>query len=149
MHDTPQKDFHGVKVALFVGEMLLLHLRDNTPGLFNANMWDFPGGGREGDETPEQCAVREVREELGIMLMPESFVWSREYPSQKDRNKCAYFMVACVPESAAQSVVLTEGQTWGLFDQEAFFTKDDVIPVLKERFQDYLDSKGSADQEDS
>ena len=28
--------------------------------------YTFPGGGVEGDETPEECVVREVKEELGI-----------------------------------------------------------------------------------
>jgi 8-oxo-dGTP diphosphatase len=28
----------------------------------------FPGGGAEGDETPEQAAVREAREELGLTV---------------------------------------------------------------------------------
>lgn len=27
--------------------------------------WDFPGGGQEGDETAEQTAIRETREEIG------------------------------------------------------------------------------------
>jgi 8-oxo-dGTP pyrophosphatase MutT (NUDIX family) len=29
--------------------------------------WGFPGGGREGDETPEQTALRECREEIGFV----------------------------------------------------------------------------------
>ncbi len=29
--------------------------------------WDFPGGGQEGDETAEQTAIREVREEIGFV----------------------------------------------------------------------------------
>ena len=68
-------NFHGVKIAVLVDGKLLMHLRDNKPGLFNANMWDFPGGGREQNETPRECAIREVFEEFGINLESESIVW--------------------------------------------------------------------------
>ena len=138
-------EFHGVKAALLAGDMLVMHLRDNKPGLFNANMWDFPGGGREGDETPKECAVREIEEEFGIKIDPDSFVWEKVYPAQKDPNQKAYFMVAHIPVSILDKVKLTEGQDWQLFTQEEFFEKEDVIPALKERFQDYLDApKGKA-----
>ncbi|MGH2607895.1 MAG: NUDIX domain-containing protein, partial [Tepidiformaceae bacterium] len=42
--------------------------------------WITPGGGLEGDETYEQCALRELREETGIVdvdLGP--CVWLREH----------------------------------------------------------------------
>jgi 8-oxo-dGTP diphosphatase len=133
-------NFHGVKVALLVGDKLIMHLRDNKPGLFNANMWDFPGGGRENDETPQACAIREVYEEFRIVLTPESFLYERTYPAQKDATQIAYFMVAQVSEKDIQDIVLTEGQQWQLFDQESFFEKDDVIEALKVRFRDYLNS---------
>ena len=133
-------DFHGVKIALLYDDKLLMQLRDNKPGLFNANMWDFAGGGREGDETPQECAIREVREEFEIELNPEDFVWKKDYPAQKDPNQRAIFMVAEVSREDIENIRLNEGQEWKLFDQGEFFERDDVIEALKERFSDYLES---------
>lgn len=47
---------------------VLLFLRDNRPDIPYPDMWDIPGGHVEEDETPEQCIVREMREEMGIEL---------------------------------------------------------------------------------
>jgi len=33
-----------------------------------AGYWEFPGGKIEGNETPEQCAIREAKEEVGVEL---------------------------------------------------------------------------------
>jgi hypothetical protein len=47
-------------------------------------------------------------------------------------------MVAKITEADIHGIVLTEGQKWELFDQDTFFVKEDVIPALKTRFNDYL-----------
>jgi len=132
-------EFNGAKIALMLDGKLLMHLRDDKPGLFNANMWDFPGGGREGDESPEECAIREVQEEFSISLNPGAIVWKKEYPAQKDPNQKAYFLVAAISQSDAGSIELTEGQRWAFLSEEDFFARTDVIDALKGRFQDYLD----------
>ncbi|MEE4200706.1 NUDIX domain-containing protein [Erythrobacter sp.] len=54
----------GVSVLLTndAGEVLLLRHS------YGPNVWGLPGGGLKRAESPEDCARREVREELGIVL---------------------------------------------------------------------------------
>jgi len=55
---------------IFVNDkrQILLFLRDDKPGLPYRNMWDIPGGHIEDAETPEQCIVREMKEEMDLTL---------------------------------------------------------------------------------
>ena len=38
----------------------------------------FPGGGREGNETPEECCEREVLEEFGIVVKAKKMIYFME-----------------------------------------------------------------------
>ena len=51
------------------GKLLLTRRAEENPedAHFN-NIWQIPGGGLEFAETPEECAMREAREELGIEI---------------------------------------------------------------------------------
>lgn len=52
------------------GRVLLFHGCD--PADSDAGSWWFtPGGGREDDESPQDCAARELHEETGLALGPE------------------------------------------------------------------------------
>ncbi|MGI6029887.1 MAG: 8-oxo-dGTP diphosphatase MutT [Eubacteriales bacterium] len=44
-----------------------------------ALQWEFPGGKREEGETPAQCVVREVREELGLDIEVKELYAQLEY----------------------------------------------------------------------
>ncbi len=45
-------------------------LARRTEGRDLAGLWEFPGGKREPDETPEAALIRELHEELGIQVEP-------------------------------------------------------------------------------
>ncbi|HEU5378824.1 MAG TPA: NUDIX domain-containing protein [Ktedonobacteraceae bacterium] len=47
---------------------VLLHLRDDKPDIPYPNMWGIPGGHVGEGETPEECILREMQEELGLCL---------------------------------------------------------------------------------
>ena len=49
-------------------QQVLLFLRDDKPTIPYPNMWDVPGGHVDAGETPEQCIVREMKEEMDLTL---------------------------------------------------------------------------------
>jgi mutator protein MutT len=52
-------------------------------------LWEFPGGKREQDETFEQCLVREIHEELGVEISVDKLFEEivHAYPNKTVRLK--------------------------------------------------------------
>jgi 8-oxo-dGTP diphosphatase len=75
MPDVPGKAHKSITVVCACimregGQQILLSMRTapGVPGL--DGKWELPGGKIEFGETPEQAIVREIREELGIRIVP-------------------------------------------------------------------------------
>jgi len=135
------EDFDGVKGALFFEDKMIVFLRDDKPGLLHSNLWDFPGGGREGNETSEECLIREVDEEFSIKLDPNQIVWEKEYPAMHDSSLRGRFFVANITKEQVDGIEFgDEGQRWEFISVEDFFNHESFILPLKGRLQDYLDS---------
>ncbi|HFM9974324.1 TPA: NUDIX hydrolase [Streptococcus pneumoniae] len=120
-------DFLGCKIALFCGDKLLTILRDDKASIPWANMWELPGGGREGDE------------ELGIHLTEDCLLWSKIYPSMLFADKQSVFLVGQLTQNQFDSIVFgDEGQGYQLMNVEEFLSSSQVVPQLQERLKDYL-----------
>lgn len=133
-------EFTGCKIALFCGDKILTILRDDKETIPWPNMWELPGGGREGNETTFECVAREVYEELSIQLSKDDIIWSWIYPSMLDENKKSVFLVGQLTQEQFDSIVFgDEGQGYKLVSLEEFLTSDRVVPQLQERVRDYVE----------
>lgn len=137
MNMADEQAFGGAKVCLFIGANLAVILRDDLPDLPYANHWDFPGGGREGNETAFECARRECFEELGLQITPASVLWKRAYRSGGTVN---WLFVVGAPAEASQDVVFgDEGQRWTLMDPQVFLSHPMAVPRFQDRLRDYFE----------
>ena len=133
-------EFTGCKIALICDGQILTILRDDKEDIPWPNMWELPGGGREGNETPFECVAREVYEELNIQLSKDDVIWSRVYPSMLDENKKSVFLVGKLTQEQFESIIFgDEGQGYKLVSFEEFLTSDRVVPQLQERVRDYVE----------
>ena len=130
----------GCKIALCCGEKLLTIVRDDKENIPWPNLWELPGGGREGNESPFECVAREVYEELSIQLLKDDIVWSWIYPSMLDENRNSVFLVGKLTQEQFNSIVFgDEGQGYKLVRLEEFLASDRVVPQLQERVRDYVE----------
>jgi len=113
------------------GQEILLSLRKapGVPGL--DGKWELPGGKIEFGETPEQTIVREIREELGIEVVPRRLLpylhtnlWEYEHAIQ-------HVVLACYECETLQEVFpkTGEGVRWCHINQIDFTS---TLPGTKE-----------------
>lgn len=74
-----------VSAAIIYGAQGHILLCQRGAGGSCAFLWEFPGGKREPGETPENCLIRECREELAIDIAVEGLFdrFSYQYPDRE------------------------------------------------------------------
>lgn len=81
---SEEKPFFDVSACVLVDSEGRFLMAQRPEGKSWSGWWEFPGGKIEEGETPKDATIRELREELGVDLDPEStYPWvtlSYEYP---------------------------------------------------------------------
>ncbi|MDD2480063.1 MAG: (deoxy)nucleoside triphosphate pyrophosphohydrolase [Victivallaceae bacterium] len=92
--------------VIFDGDEILITSR--PLGREYAGLWEFPGGKIEYGETPAQCLVRELDEELGISVntFDQIYFTKYEYP---ERIVCLHF-IRCMMASNSSAPMPRENQ---------------------------------------
>jgi 8-oxo-dGTP diphosphatase len=131
--------FSGTKIALICDHEIVTYLRDEKDSIPFPGLWDLPGGGREADENPVDCGLREVEEEFGLCIPAERVTHLTRYKSQTSGGLDTYFCIAAItPEEIEQIQFGEEGQGWALMQIDEFITHERAIPHLQKRLSALL-----------
>lgn len=139
----PQRPFHGAKLILTCGGGLLVLRRDDIPTIRWPGHWDLPGGGREGDESPLDCALRELREETGLTLDPGR-LRGEARPSLSRPGGLAWMFRAELTEAEVAAARLgDEGQELRLMPLAEYLSHPRAIPHFREMVRAVLAAEGA------
>ena len=134
-------EFTGCKLAYILSDSLLVYKRDKAPEIPFPGLWDFPGGGREGDESSEECVLRELKEEFSISLPVSRLSYKKKIINQSG-NGCTFFFVTQGEDAEISNILLgDEGQYWKLVPVQEYLSHPKAIPALISRLKSYLEHK--------
>ena len=104
-----------VALAALDGEGRLL-MQQRPEGKHHAGLWEFPGGKVEASENPREALVREIREELAIMLDPGNLEPAGFAESAASDGQMPIVLLLYMTRRFDREIAAQEGQAWGWFD---------------------------------
>ena len=101
-----------VVVLPYSGDKVLMQLRDDIPAIPFPGHWGFFGGSVKANEHPDDTAVRELQEELGLSTTALTPMGMTCIVDLDDLESHAYYFQL---ETPLEDIVLCEGMDFGLF----------------------------------
>ena len=104
-------------VIIMKGNSFLLQKRDAKPNVVYGGHWGLFGGALEAGEDFVTAAKREIREEIGLNIVPEyvTELTYKDYFSDTPRNVCRTYFFVEIGDSDAVDIELHEGNDYGFF----------------------------------
>ena len=93
------------------------------------NFWSIPGGMIDAGETPKEAAIREVEEEIGIMLDPDDVHFYAVLDRKSDDEQTYQFIFTA--KTNATSIADLQLQTSEI-SEAVFISKDEVLSSNKQ-----------------
>lgn len=122
-------------------DKFLLQQRDNNAKIPYPNTWTFPGGNKNGNESPRETALRELREEVHLHPDHLEEVVTLHHHSRKVLGHFYY-----IPITRVNIDQLDEGAKWQLYSLDEIeklnlgWWSREVLPILR-RFSKELESR--------
>lgn len=130
----------GTLAFIRKGDTFLFVLRDDIKGIVFPNRWSVVGGGLENKESAEECVLREVKEETGIIPFSCEYLCSSELSTMVQSETRVVLEHAFFLITNMDVVVLTEGQCFAWLSLEEILKRDipSHIRSLIEEFREKL-----------
>lgn len=130
LFEIDRKDYDPDGSAFIRPSARAIILRECTVALVHSLQYDyykFPGGGIETGEDPREALIREVREEAGLLVLPETI---REYGLVRRKQKSDYGGIFIQENSYyfCQTGPQTVSQQLDDYEADARFTLEFVTP---------------------
>lgn len=128
------QSFAGAKIVATLDDCLLTFLRDDLPHIPFPACWDLPGGGREGQESAETCALRELHEEFGLRLTPDRLLSHHCFPMAENPAQTAVMFTLTLRRSDLHRIRFGhEGQCWRLMPVRDYIRHPQAVAPFRDR----------------
>lgn len=117
----------ATKIIVVKNNKYLFQLRDNKKKISSPNKWGFFGGKVEKNETPEECAKRELFEEIKVKCK----ISYKYFEVVNKKTNFLHFFFRVIIFGKVKKINLTEGQDLGWYSEKEIKKKNIAWEVKK------------------